>query len=361
MVNPSLSLLNGAISTNKAIGYYANINGQFIATLKEVAKQQGWNIDTPWEKLDDEIKQIILYGTGDAVWNVTWEFTTKSRTGVQELSAKWLGFCSYIDDEYERKKHNKNIVALEEVLYNVECVSCNGSRLQPELLETQFSGKSIHQLTQLNITACLEVLTSLDNTIDEVVLAISKVVLPSVKSSMQALVNLGLGYLSLDRTISSLSGGERQRVTLAGQLSTHLFGVTYVLDEPTIGLDDVQVEVLSEVLQQIVNNGNTVVVVEHNDAFIKKADYVIEMGPAAVRLGGEVIYQGSFEGIAKAKNTQTYKLLYEKGNEVAKAEYDKGGTFGIKGAFANNLKDIDVTFNSGQLIAVTGVSGSGKI
>ncbi|WP_449301290.1 ATP-binding cassette domain-containing protein [Pseudofulvibacter geojedonensis] len=360
LVNPSLSILNGAISTNKAIGYYANINGQFIATLKEVAKQQGWNINTPWVALDDEIKQIILYGTGDAVWDVTWEFTTKSRTGVQELSAKWLGFCNYIDDEYERKKHNKNIVALEEVLHHVECASCNGSRLQPKLLETQFLGKSIHELTQLNIAACLDVLTNVDNTIDEVVLAISKVVLPSVKSSLQTLVNLGLGYLSLDRAISSLSGGERQRVTLAGQLATHLFGVTYVLDEPTIGLDDAQVEVLSEVLQQIVRNGNTVVVVEHNDAFIKKANYVIEMGPAAGRLGGEVIYQGTIAGIAKAKNTQTYKLLYEKGNEVAKAEYKKAQDFGVKGAFANNLKHIDVTFNSGQLIAVTGVSGSGK-
>ncbi len=168
--------------------------------------------------------------------------------------------------------------------------------------------------------------------------------------------------------MNTLSGGERQRVTLAGQLSTHLFGVTYVLDEPTIGLDEVQVSVLSKALKRIVANGNTVVVVEHDPSFIKSADYLIEMGPGAGNLGGEVIYQGKVSDIDKAKKSVTYQLLKaESITPVKKQPLDfaqennkKGVSFGLKGAFANNLKNIDVNFHSRQITAITGVSGSGK-
>jgi excinuclease ABC subunit A len=160
--------------------------------------------------------------------------------------------------------------------------------------------------------------------------------------------------------VNTLSGGERQRITLAGQLSTHLFGVIYVLDEPTIGLDATQVGVLSKVLKRIVANGNTVVVVEHDPSFIQTADYLIEMGPAAGNLGGEIIYQGKTANIAKAKHSVTYKLLQNQNGFPAKKSKEKGDPFGLKGAFANNLKSIDADFYSGQLTAITGVSGSGK-
>jgi len=360
IVSPDKSILEGAVSVNKAIGYYADINGQFIATLKEVAKQNNWDIELPWQELEDEVKDVILHGTGETIWDVTWEFTTKSRTGTQEFTAKWLGLCNYIDDEYQRKLHNKNVKNLEDLLHNVECPTCHGSRLKPELLSFKFLGKNIHEISHLSIDSCLDLIEQIDNKEDEVILAISKVVLPPVIKSLKTIVDLGLGYLNLDRAVSTLSGGERQRVTLAGQLSTHLFGVTYVLDEPTIGLDTEQVAVLSDSLKRIVANGNTVVVVEHDQSFIQSADYIIEMGPGAGNLGGEVIYQGGLSGIAKAKHSVTYKLFQEKRVAPAKRQNKQGIPFGVKGAFANNLKDVEVNFYSQQIIVVKGVSGSGK-
>tara|TARA_R110002050_G_scaffold141251_1_gene266285 strand:- start:39580 stop:44397 length:4818 start_codon:yes stop_codon:yes gene_type:complete len=360
IVSPHKSIWNGAISVNNAVAYYADVNGQFMATLKEAAKQNNWDINKPWNELTDEVQEAILYGTGDTIWNVTWVFVTKTSTGTQELTAKWLGLCHYINDEYQRKLHNKNIKNIEDLLHAVTCPTCHGSRLKPELLHTQFLGNNIHEISHLSISSCLALIKKSDSKVDAVVLAISNVVLPAVKESLQTIVDLGLGYLNLDRAVSSLSGGERQRITLAGQLSTHLFGVTYVLDEPTIGLDAAQVSVLSKALKKIVANGNTVVVVEHDLAFIKTADYLIEMGPGAGQLGGEVIYQGKLSEIAKATDSVTYQFIQNQGAIPQKAQNPKGAPFGVKGAFAHNLKNIDVAFNAGQITAITGVSGSGK-
>ncbi|MFK7952971.1 MAG: ATP-binding cassette domain-containing protein [Ekhidna sp.] len=357
---PDKSIVNGALSTNKAVAYYADVNGQFIAKLKEVAKQQGWNIEAPWNELDEEVQRIILYGTGDKIWEVEWKYSTKARTGIQSLSAKWLGFCKYIDEEYQRKLHNKNIQQLEELLHDVTCDICNGSRLKQELMQTQFLEKNIHELSSLTIASCLELMGEATSMGDVAISAISKVVLPGVKERLSTLHNLGLGYLNLDRSVQTLSGGERQRVTLAGQLSAHLYGVTYVLDEPTIGLDAHQVEVLSNTLKRIVSNGNTVVVVEHDPAFIQSSDYIIEMGPGAGSLGGEVIYQGTITALDNAKHSMTYKLLNESHIEPVMKRQASADIFNIKGASANNLKHIDVDFYAGQLIAVTGISGSGK-
>ena len=360
IVSPENSIFEGAIAVNKAIGYYGDSNGQFMATLQEVAKQKEWNITLPWNELSDEVKTIILYGTGEAVYDVTWEYQTKTKSGTQELSAKWWGLCNYIDDEYQRKLHNKNIKTLEDLLHNVECPICHGSRLKPELQKTKFLDKNIHELSQMSIVSCLELIGDIDAKVDAVVLAISNVVLPAVKESLKTIVTLGLGYLSLDRAVNTLSGGERQRITLAGQLSSHLFGVTYVLDEPTIGLDEGQVSVLSKALKRIVANGNTVVVVEHDASFIKNADYLVEMGPGAGNLGGEVIYQGKISDIAIVKESVTYQLLQEQRNIPVKRNIKKGASFGVKGAFANNLQHIEVDFYAQQIIAVKGVSGSGK-
>ncbi len=360
VVYPDKSILDGALSVNKAVGYYAEMHGQFIATLKEVSKRQNWNVELPWNKLENEVKDVILYGTGDAIWDVIWEFNTKSRSGTQSLSVKWLGFCNYIDVEYQRKLHNKNIVQLEELLHGVVCPTCKGSRLKSDLLSTTFLGKDIHALSGLNIASGLDLIENIEGKVDAVVLAISKVVLPSVKESLKTMVDLGLGYLNLDRAVNTLSGGERQRVSLAGQLATHLFGVTYVLDEPTIGLDTRQVEVLSKALKRIVSNGNTVVVVEHDPTFIRTADYLIEMGPGSGNFGGEVIFQGKIKELDKAKQSVTYRLLRGPQVTLTKKKREKGEVFGVKGAFANNLKDVDVDFYTGQITAITGVSGSGK-
>ncbi|UTW66170.1 ATP-binding cassette domain-containing protein [bacterium SCSIO 12643] len=360
IVSPDKSIWDGAISTNKAIAYYADPNGQFMATLREVALQKNWNIERSWNHLEPEIQETILYGTGDTEWDVTWKYVTKTSSGTQQLKAKWLGLCRYIDDEFQRRRHNKNIQPLLDLQHHVTCEICNGSRLKPELLHTKFLGKNIHELTQLSITACLDLLTNEGAQMDTTTHAISKVVLPPVIQSLQTIQDLGLGYLNLDRSVNTLSGGERQRITLAGQLATHLFGVTYVLDEPTIGLDAGQVSVLSNILKQIVANGNTVVVVEHDPSFIQTADYLIEMGPGAGVLGGEVIYQGQLDGLEHAPHSVTYQMMQKTQLSPTKTTTPRGKLFGLQGASAHNLKSIDVEFHGQQIIAITGVSGSGK-
>lgn len=360
VVSMDKAIMDGAISSNKAIAYYADMNGQFMSTLKEVARKKGFNLKLPWKDLEAEVQNIILYGTGDRIWDVEWEFTTKSRSGKQSLSVKWLGFCNYIDEEYQRKLHNKNLQSIDELLSDFECSACQGSRLKSELLETKFLGKNIHDLSRMTIKSCLDIIGSVENEINTVIIALSEVILPGVKESLKTLVDLGLGYLNLDRSVSTLSGGERQRVTLAGQLSSHLFGVIYVLDEPTIGLDELQVKVLSAVLKNIVANGNTVVVVEHDPLFISEADYLIEMGPGSGRNGGNVVFEGKVRDISKVKDSVTYQLLHGENDEVGLKQKSTSLSFGLKEANANNLKSIDVSFNSNQVIAVKGVSGSGK-
>lgn len=360
VVAPDQSIFEGAISTNKAIAYYADLHGQFMATLKEAAVQQGWNLERPWRDLALEEQEAILYGTGEATWEVSWQFKTKTKSGTQEITAKWLGFCRYIEEEYQRKLHNKNNQHLEALMHHVNCPSCHESRLKPELLTTRFLGRNIHEISQLSIMDCLDEISTELKHDDPMMEELAAVVLPGAISSLRTLNDLGLGHLNLNRPIRTLSGGERQRVTLAGQLATHLFGVTYVLDEPTIGLDGQQVLALSKVLKQIVANGNTVVVVEHDPDFIQSADYVIEMGPGAGNLGGEVIFQGKKSEILKAKNTATYELLQRSRVLKIKRNSRINHPFGIKGATSNNLKSIDVEFQSGQVTAITGVSGSGK-
>ena len=357
ILTPEKSIFDDCFIENKALKYYTDPNGQFMAILKTVGQHFQWNLEQPWSDLTNEIKDVIWYGTGEQQWEVIWKFKTKSRSGTQSLTAPWLGLCNYIDDEYERKRHNKNTIALEALLHDVPCSSCNGSRLKPELLHTTFLNKNIHELSQLSIAACLNLMTTATHE-DLVVSALSESVIPSVEATLKMITDLGLGYLNLNRSVQSLSGGERQRVTLAGQLSFQLFGVTYVLDEPTIGLDQDQVSILNKALRNIVNKGNTVVVVEHDKSFIEKADYIIEMGPEAGYYGGEVMYQGKIEELNE--DTLTYRLLHEPFIQPKKEPITSGTVFGVRGACANNLKAIDVEFHSKQLIAVTGVSGSGK-
>jgi len=360
IINPEKSLLDGAISSNKTIAYYGDINGQFIAILKTVASAQGWDINKPFYELNKSIQDVVLYGTGEEEWQVVWEYANKTRSGRQELKAKWLGLCNYVNDEYQRKINNKNIKSIELLLHSVSCTTCNGTRLKPELLTVSFLGYHIHAFSEFSIDESLSLLKSNEHKLDPVIAAISEVVLPGVIETLEVISALGLGYLSLSRSFESLYGGERQRVMLAGQLSANLYGVTYVLDEPTIGLDNQQVLVLSNLLKRIVSKGNTVIVVEHDITFIKEADYLIEMGPSAGMNGGEVVFQGTINEVLKTKKTITSKLFEKENLEITKIEYTKGQSFGVKGAVANNLKNIDATFYSGQIIAVTGVSGSGK-
>ncbi len=358
IVDPAKSIHEGAISSNKAVHYYGDVHGQFIATLQTLAEHKKWDLSLLWKDLPQAQQSVILYGGDDAEWDVEWTFKTKSRTGTQALKAKWLGLCNYLDDEYQRRLSNKNKQALEAVLHEVQCRTCEGSRLKKELLETQFLGLNIHELTQLTIAECSELLEEAETNTGAAENKIAGAIIPGIQRKMKPILDLGLGHLSINRSTKSLSGGEHQRISLAGQFSADLYGVTYILDEPTIGLDAEQVTALMKLLTGLVEKGNTVIAVEHDSQFIQSADYIIEMGPGAGIAGGEVVFQGTKSELKR--ETLTAQLL-EKRIELKPIEFDNDQlTFGVKGAKQNNLKNIDVTFRSGQITAVTGVSGSGK-
>ena len=368
IVDREASLFEGAISDNKAVNYYGDKHGQFIATLQVLAYQKKWDLSLPWNELSAEQQKVILYGGDDTEWEVEWTYKTKSKTGTQQLKAKWLGLCNYLDDEFERRLTAKNKQALDAVMHEVKCPSCEGSRLKKELLETKFLGLNIHELTQLSIEECNNLLQETINLNTSPEEKIAQAIIPEVQRKTQPILDLGLGHLSMNRSVKSLSGGETQRITLAGQFSADLFGVTYVLDEPTIGLDAQQVEALMNLLHGLVAKGNTIVAVEHDRQFIQSADYIIEMGPNAGNAGGQVVFQGTRAALSKHPETLTHQLLVnttDLQNEstfASRKNHDAlvSTPFGVKGAVQNNLKNIDVTFNSGQIIAVSGVSGSGK-
>ncbi len=359
VVRPDKGIFNGALADSKALKYYSNPDGQFIATLKTIAEDKKWDLSKPWNELSEEIQEVILYGTGDKKWKVTWHFKNKSRSGVQELETTWMGFCGYINDEYERKRQNKNIQTLEELLHDVTCPKCNGSRLKTELLSTQFFDKNIAEWMELNVAEIKSELGRISELKDDRTLAIAQKVAPSILSQLEVLESLGLSYLSLDRNVATLSGGEYQRVLLSGQFDSNLHGVTYILDEPTVGLDQEQVRSLEKLLRGIIAHGNTVVAVEHDPAFIQMADYLIEMGPEAGINGGEVVFQGDQKSLESHSVTKTYELLHRV-SSMDRIEHRSGETFTIQGAYANNLKNIDVTFNLGAFNMISGVSGSGK-
>lgn len=358
IVDPEKTIFDGALSSNKTAKYFTNPQGQFIATIKTIATAKNWNLNLPWQDLPTEIQDIIVYGTGEQEWNVNWEFTTKTRTGNQELTTKWLGFYHYINDEYERRRDNKNIQSLLDLLHDVPCQACKGDRLKSSLLAIQFADKSIAELCKMSIKEGLIFLQQKQE--NKTIKAILSLVLPPIVQQMETIAALGLEYLTMDRIAGSLSGGEIQRIRLAGQLSTNLFGVTYVLDEPTIGLDQNQVNVLIQLLRQLTTKGNTVIVIEHDQSFISASDYLIEIGPASGQSGGEIIYQGPTNAIQKHPNTITYKLLFENSALSPKNRTTPTTSFGVKGAYKNNLKHIDVVFKTNRITAVTGVSGSGK-
>jgi len=239
------------------------------------------------------------------------------------------------------------------------CPSCKGARLKPQALYVKVGGKSIADLVLMPITELKQFFDNLE--LDETDAAIAKRLLTEVNSRIRFLLDVGLGYLTLNRLSNSLSGGESQRINLATSLGSSLVGSLYILDEPSIGLHSRDTDLLIKVLRDLQSMGNTVVVVEHDEDIIRAADYIIDIGPKAGRLGGEVIYQGPVSDLGK--NTDSYTVRYLNGEEsiaVPKTRRKWNNYIEIKGARQNNLKNINVKFPLNAMTVVTGVSGSGK-
>ncbi len=268
-----------------------------------------------------------------------------------------------IDDFFKMVEENQYKIQYRVMLARYRgkttCPACKGARLKPQALYVKVGGKNIADLVLIPITELKDFFDNLD--LNETDAAIAKRLLTDINIRIQYLVNVGLGYLTLNRLSNSLSGGESQRINLATSLGSSLVGSLYILDEPSIGLHSRDTDLLIKVLQELKAIGNTVVVVEHDEEIIRAADYIIDMGPKAGRLGGEVVYQGDVAGLRKQTDSYTVRYLNgEEKIEAPKTRHKWNNFIEIKGARQNNLKNIDVKFPLNVMTVVTGVSGSGK-
>lgn len=353
--NKKLSLSEGAIlpwsATSSHLSWYNNI-------LEEVAKRFKFSVDVPVEKLTEAQMQKVMYGTGEEKYSVKMssgdgyskgEFQTKFEGVIPNLERRFLE----TDSEYVRGK-------IEQFMRVLLCPVCEGKRLKPEMLAVTISEKSISDVTGLSIAEAEGFFKGLKLT--DMNKMIAEPILREVYSRLGFLNHVGVSYLTLDRAANTLSGGEAQRIRLATQIGSHLVGVLYVLDEPSIGLHQNDNEKLIQTLTTLRDIGNTVIVVEHDVDTMLSADYILDIGPGAGKHGGNVIAAGTPAEIMKNKNSITGQYLAGKKEIPTPKTRRKGNgkSLEILGATEHNLQNVDVKFPLGTFIAITGVSGSGK-
>ncbi len=360
ITNPELALNNGAMKGSKPGQFYGDPYGQYMATLNEVGKQNNIDFNIAWNELDSRSQDSALYGTDNIEYDVNWEYRRNTRQGTHHFKGTWPGLIYYINDEYHRKQDKQGGEALAALMKQVKCKQCNGTRLHTEVLQYKIANKSIAEISNLEASQCLVFFDSLTNHLSEKENKISADIIYACKDKLKALVKIGLGYLSADRSSTTLSGGEGRRLRLVSQLGGELIGISYVLDEPTVGLHAKDTKNLIELIKQLADK-NTVVVVEHDEEVIKSADHIIELGPGAGDEGGEIITEGSLKDILNDNNSLSSKYLqenYEPNFEKESLEIKSGIT--INSASANNLKNIDLELPTNGITVFSGVSGSGK-
>ncbi|MEY4744106.1 MAG: hypothetical protein RL272_51 [Candidatus Parcubacteria bacterium] len=358
--NPRLTLAQGAIKPWTRI---AGNQQWYTKLLAAVAKTHGFSVDTPMEKLEKRAVDIILYGTGEEKYLVD---------GVQ---TPFDGVVPNLEKRYKETDSDYVMKEIEGYMNVVTCPACKGKRLRPEVLGITFGGQTIADTVGLSIDAAAKFFLSLQAAQDgkngkkgkEPLLSereakIAGQALREVALRLKNLSEVGLGYLTLDRAAITLSGGELQRVRLATQLGTDLSGVIYILDEPSIGLHPRDNDKLIDALKKLRDQGNTVIVVEHDEATIEAADFVIDMGPGAGAFGGKVIAEGTPAELKKNKASITGRYLTGKEVIPTPLRYRRGNgkALVVKGASEFNLKNVTVRFPLGMFVCVTGVSGSGK-
>ena len=350
--NPHLSLNEGAIApwskSTKRENYYFQM-------LQAVANHFNFSMDTPFNELPEEYQNNILYGCKDKI-----AFTFKRRNKSYMVNRRFEGVVPRMERLYLETKSNYSRKYISKFMSDRKCHVCNGKRLRPEVLAVTIGDKSIADVVEMPIKDSYQFFLDLELTERE--LFIAKEVLKEIRERLKFLVDVGLDYLSMERSSGTLSGGEAQRIRLATQIGSGLVGVLYILNEPSIGLHQRDNVKLIGTLKRLKNLGNTVVVVEHDEETILSADHVVDIGPGAGEHGGKIIVQGTPQEIMMCEDSITGRYLSRKEViDVPETRREGNGDFiTIKGAKQNNLKDIDVEIPLGKFTCVTGVSGSGK-
>jgi excinuclease ABC subunit A len=351
MPNPKLSIMNGGLAP---LGEYRDI--WMFQVIKALAKKYTFSLSTPIEKLDENIIDILLNGSPELL-SVAVEY---NKWNVQNYQITFDGIIKLLEEQND-KKGEGTTDEMENFRKLKTCPVCNGARLKKESLHFKVDGKNIFELAEMDISSIKHWFVDVESRLNERQNTIAKEILKEIRTRLGFLSDVGLNYLSLDRTARTLSGGEAQRIRLATQIGSQLMNVMYILDEPSIGLHQRDNERLIGALKNLRDLGNTVLVVEHDKDMILEADYVIDVGPAAGLHGGQIVAQGTPAEILKSKTLTAAYLNGEK--EIAipkKRRKGNGHKLSIIKASGHNLKDVSVDFPLGKFIAVTGVSGSGK-
>jgi len=327
--------------------------GQYVAA---VAKHFGFDIFTPIKDLTGEQYSVLMYGSDEQI-----RFSMTMRNGDAKWShtRDWEGLLPQSERLYRETKSEYRRHELERFMRISQCPGCNGKRLKEKILAVTVGGKSIIDITDMSIDRCINFVRNIDLTEKEV--EIAEQILKEIRDRLDFLLKVGLGYLTLSRASGTLSGGEAQRIRLATQIGSNLMGVLYILDEPSIGLHQRDNQKLIDTLHRLRDIGNTLVVVEHDEETIRRADYVVDMGPGAGLEGGQVVAKGTPEEIEENPESLTGRYLSGELKIPLPESRRKSSRFiKLKGCRENNLKSIDVNIPAGVLTLVTGVSGSGK-
>lgn len=324
--------------------------------LKAVAKKLDFTVTTPLEKLSDQQIDQLLFGNKEEPIVVTVSYGSY---GAREYRVEFEGIFKMLE-EFSGKSSDEAL-SLDDFRTKVTCPTCQGARLKKESLHFRIADKNIHELSTLDISSLKEWFDQVESKLDERQLVIAAEILKEIRARLGFLLDVGLNYLTLDRTAKTLSGGEAQRIRLATQIGSQLVNVLYILDEPSIGLHQRDNERLINALKNLRDIGNSVLVVEHDKDMILHADYVIDMGPAAGVHGGTVVAEGSPKEILHSDSLTAAYLNGKKAVKIPeKRREGNGKTLTLYGATGHNLKNLTVTFPLGKLIVVSGVSGSGK-
>lgn len=350
----NLSLRQGAI---KASGWN-NADGGTIAQMymEGIANKYSFTLDTPFKDIPADGVDAIMYGTkGEKL-----KLTRKNEYGTGSYMTAFEGICNNIERRYKETTSDWSRAELEQCMSTVKCPDCHGARLRKESLCVTVGGINIDEFANKSIVKAIEFLDSLTLTDREQMIA--KLIVKEIKDRLTFLRSVGLGYLTLARSSASLSGGESQRIRLATQIGSSLVGVLYILDEPSIGLHQLDNEKLLNTLRNLRDIGNTLIVVEHDEDTMRAADYIVDVGPGAGIHGGNIVCTGTAEDIMNCKESITGQYLSGRKKIPVPAKRRKGNGKSLKiiGARENNLKNIDAEIPLGEFVCITGVSGSGK-
>lgn len=320
-------------------------NPYYLSLLEYVSKEYKFKLTDSWNSLTPQQQQIILYGDKE-IQNIQYGY--------------YRGVIPMLDKTYQESNSEVIKQKLEQYLEYKTCEVCHGKRLKPEALAVKLGQYSIDDLTSVSIGECLNRINNIQLTPKQA--QIGELALREIKARLQFLLNVGLDYLSLDRTAMTLSGGEAQRIRLATQIGSGLTGVLYVLDEPSIGLHQRDNDRLLETLKKLRDLDNTLIIVEHDEDTIKFADYIVDIGPKAGVHGGEIVVQGNFQELLTCEKSLTGAYLSERKKiDIPETRREGNGKFlTLKNCHRNNLQNLDVEIPLGKFVCITGVSGSGK-